>query len=685
MFGNLRIGTRVLAGFAGVAVLIALLSGLSVWGMAQLQAGTRSIYADRVVPLRQLKVVSDAYAVAIVDNVHKVRAGTLPASAALASIEGARARIDSAWGQYLHTELTPEETRLITEVESVRTAANAATEHAIALLRADDRAGLVAFAEQELYKAIDPVSERISALIDLQVVVAEDVFTASAAIYDRIRLILWCMAALVLVVSVWMGRAIARYLSTGVATLVAQLQALRGQLLPSVRQAAEAMASGVLDPVTHEALTPLPVRSRDELGELTAALNGVAAEAVMVADATDRTRDTLGRLLGEAERLVQAARDGQLSAQGDADAFAGAYAHLLHGFNAAQAAAQAPVLAALDTLERVAAHDLSHRVTGSFGGDHDRLVRAVNTAIGNVADALHEVEVAAEQIAGAAREVAAGSQDMAQGASRQAASVEEITAATQEQAALATSTSSRIQEARVLAQQVRGQVADGNTAIASLAEAMDHMAASASRTASIVKSIDEIAFQTNLLALNAAVEAARAGDAGRGFAVVADEVRALAIRAASAARETSTLITETQETAARSTTFTKSVHAQLGTIDHGIEEVAGLVAAVAEDGVTQHGQLHAMREAVDGVNGLTQRLAANAEESASASEQLNAQAATLRTLVQRFRVQAASGGSRPLARRDGRAAPREAGRERRRRDPVVERWAVLTGHGAHEP
>ena len=210
----------------------------------------------------------------------------------------------------------------------------------------------------------------------------------------------------------------------------------------------------------------------------------------------------------------------------------------------------------------------------------------------------------------------------------------------------------------------------------SLDDAMARMTSSAERTAKIVKTIDEIAFQTNLLALNAAVEAARAGDAGRGFAVVADEVRQLAIRAASAARETSTLIEETVQTTLASTEISRQVREQLGTVDADVDRVTKLVQDIATDCEAQRDQIREVGAAVEAVNNQTQLAAANAEESASAAEELNAQATTMRDLVQQFKVSDSAGDSRKLARRDVTAQKgQRIARERRNFAPEREQWA----------
>ncbi|NEO26828.1 MAG: methyl-accepting chemotaxis protein, partial [Kamptonema sp. SIO4C4] len=79
----------------------------------------KTIYDDRVVPLRQLKIVSDAYAVSIVDATHKAEARTMTLQEALTSVTEALVRIDSHWEDYKQTNLTPQETELAAETEKL--------------------------------------------------------------------------------------------------------------------------------------------------------------------------------------------------------------------------------------------------------------------------------------------------------------------------------------------------------------------------------------------------------------------------------------------------------------------------------------------------------------------------------------------------------------------------------------
>jgi methyl-accepting chemotaxis protein len=676
MFGKMKIGTRVLAGFTAVAILIAVLCVVVLTSIARMQRSANTVYLDRVVPLQQLKLVADAYAVSIVDNAHKVRAGAVSYADGAQTIHRARTVIDSAWSAYKATYLTDEESKLAADAERESKTANTAVEHLLTILAANDTAALVGFAEHELYPAIDPVSARIAALSDLQVRVSKQEFTASNATYALVRSLTIILGMLIVLASLWVGRWTARYLSTGVGRLLDRLSELRGTQLTAVRDGAIALAAGDISVAVTPEVVPLAITSQDELGALGHALNGVLAEAQATAAAAEQTRDMLRLMLDEASRLVAAARLGNLTHQSDAARFPGAYGQLLRGFNEAQQMAREPVEAALEVLERVADRDLSTRVDGVFAGDYARLVTAVNSAIGNVADALHEVEVAAEQIAGAAGQVSDGSQEMANGASSQAASVEEITAAVQEQASVTARTAASVTEVRSLTQQVRDRVRAGTQSMQTLDSAMDRMTTSAQRTAQIVKTIDEIAFQTNLLALNAAVEAARAGDAGRGFAVVADEVRQLAIRAATAAQETSALIAETVSTTHASSAISRQVREQLGTVDADVERVTSLVGAVALDCERQRDQIREVGAGVDEVNQQTQSVAARAEEAASAAEELNAQASTMRDLVGRFHVRTAEGEARALARRDVSRPPTRAILNRRAHDPLVSKWAM---------
>ncbi|MER2559638.1 MAG: methyl-accepting chemotaxis protein [Myxococcaceae bacterium] len=264
-----------------------------------------------------------------------------------------------------------------------------------------------------------------------------------------------------------------------------------------------------------------------------------------------------------------------------------------------------------------------------------------------------------EQVASASSQVSSSSQQLANGASQQASNLEEVSSSLEEVTSMTRQNADNARKANGSAKESAEAANRGASSMDRMNEAMQKIRSSATETAKIVKTIDEIAFQTNLLALNAAVEAARAGEAGKGFAVVAEEVRNLAMRSAEAAKTTASLIEESQRNAESGAALSEQVNGILREIVSSATQVTGLVAEVATASEQQTSGITQINTSVSQMDRITQANAANAEESASASEELSAQAVELNDMVEQL-AQLVNGASAQAAMSSSRKPQKKA-------------------------
>ena len=255
------------------------------------------------------------------------------------------------------------------------------------------------------------------------------------------------------------------------------------------------------------------------------------------------------------------------------------------------------------------------------------IIRGVNRALTQTAETLSQGSL---QVAAAAGQVSSASQSLAEGSSEQAASLEEISSSIEELASMTKRNAENAQSGKNSAGQARSAAEAGAAEMERMQSAMNAIQQSSNDISKIIRTIDEIAFQTNILALNAAVEAARAGESGAGFAVVADEVRSLAQRSAAAARETAGKIADATTRSALGVELSVKVSAGLQQILEKSREVDRLVTEVATASHEQSGGITQINMAVGQMDKVTQSNAANAGETASAAEALNAQSEELR-------------------------------------------------------
>ena len=214
MFKKMKVATRLATLAASMIVLILIVGLLGISTARDSNTAMSGVYNDRVVPLKDLKMIADMYAVNIVDTAHKVRNKGLDWTQGLANIEQADQQIHKLWESYMATAMVDEEKAVVNEIKELLKAADSAVMQLKDIIRKQDSAALDTFVLNQLYPSIEPVSDRFSKLVDVQIKVAGDAYQDSTAAYDRSFIVNLLCISLSIVLSIVLGILITRSLVT---------------------------------------------------------------------------------------------------------------------------------------------------------------------------------------------------------------------------------------------------------------------------------------------------------------------------------------------------------------------------------------------------------------------------------------------------------------------------------------
>ncbi|QOG12581.1 methyl-accepting chemotaxis protein [Arcobacter sp. FWKO B] len=570
MFNNLQMKSKLMV--LGVTSIVALLV-LGVLGITQLSKvndGLDRVYNDRVVPLEQLKIIADEYAVNIVDTTHQARNGNISFADCISNIDRANSMISKQWSAYMATTLTKDEAKIATEVQNLMKGGDEiATKIKNACLSGDIDA-LSEITINELYPKIDPIGERISELIKLQLDEAKKETDLAFTIYQTSKTIIFITIIIAFVLTIFFVMAVSK-------DIVVKLQVFQSGLLSFF---------SFLNKESNKAQL-VNIESIDEFGQMAKIVNENISKIE-----TGLIKDN--ETVKEALSIVEKAKSGYLNVEIKSNPNNPELKQLKDAINSMASGIKANIDSVQKILMEFADYKFVSKVDDkNIQGDMADLIKNVNFLTDEISALLKQNLIDGVTLDKSTDILLENVDVLSTSANQAAASLEETAAALEEITATVVSNSTHVSEMSQYSAQVSSSAKKGQELARSTTTAMDDITNQVNLITEAITVIDQIAFQTNILSLNAAVEAATAGEAGKGFAVVAGEVRNLASRSAEAAKEIKAIVENATAKAnqgkAISNEMIKGYEELLANINKTTQTISEIASASKEQeaGITQ--------------------------------------------------------------------------------------------------
>jgi methyl-accepting chemotaxis protein-1 (serine sensor receptor) len=273
MFNNLSIKARLSFIMAFMSVLLLGIGVIGLYGISQTEAGLKTVYEDRTVPLGQIGQIESlllqnrlAIAVSLVTPTPAVIGD------ATAKIESNIAEVTTLWEAYMATTLTPDEKVLADKFAEDRKAFVAdGLKPTLAALRANEIAAARQLVVDKVRPLYQPVGDGVKALKNLQLDVAKEEFDHARSRSVSIRNLATAAIAIGLGMAAWLGFLLIRAITLPLNAAV---------------KVARAVAEGDLT-------QRIEVHSTDEVGQLMQALKDMNDNLVNIVGQVRTGTDTI--------------------------------------------------------------------------------------------------------------------------------------------------------------------------------------------------------------------------------------------------------------------------------------------------------------------------------------------------------------------------------------------------------
>jgi methyl-accepting chemotaxis protein len=440
-----------------------------------------------------------------------------------ASLSELKSGIDSRFAATL--QLTQEEEKKIALQDALATwseFAQTVTSEVVPAVRAANRDQALTLASGIQRMRYERFSDQLGGLVDILSLEIDELETSAAATAQRRMMISAVIGGglflVVVVATVMISRSIASAVLTGA-------------------RFAQTVAGGDLT-------GSLAVQSRDEIGDLTQALNtmvdGLSAMVYRVGASAGQLTTISADILTASKQVIHAAE--------------------------LQSVGVEETSSAIDEISysiKSVAEGVNHLVDATEENTSSTLemassIEEVAKNVETLAAAVEEIGSSIAEMAASIRQVAASADTLNKASETTASSINEMDAAIREVEENAIATAAIAEEVRCDAETGKSAVDSAiigmqriKEASAVSSEVIKTLSGKVEKISDILSVIDEVVAQINLLSLNAAIIAAQAGEHGKGFSVVADEIKKLSERTGLSTKEIALVIVAVQEESRR--------------------------------------------------------------------------------------------------------------------------------------